>query len=470
MKRPGRIPDESQTVEWKQSFGEWKEIIETCAAFATAEGGTIYVGVAPNGNPKGVTLGKKTLEDMANQIKMNTDPSQFPSIQIKGDPSSAIVEIRVEPDPIKPVWALGRPIKRVGRTNQFLKRHEAHRLLEISTGRTWDALPCDKFTRSDVSMKSVRDFLRRSDMPSNTPFQDVIRNLRLGDKRHISHAAALLFSDFPQRFFVGAKVKCARFLSGSLTEFLDERTFEGPLLHQLDEALAFVARNTRHALVISGKPQHDIVPEYPEAAVREAITNALCHRNYTDAGAIQIRIHDHGLEVWNPGKLPPDMTIGELYRQHGSHPPNPLLAGAVFRTRLIEQWGTGTLRIIAACRPQGITVEFEQKAGIFIVRLKKAETQEGGETTPEVAPEVAPEVTPEVMAMLAVMKGEVSRMVIQKTLGLKDEKHFREKYQQAAVALGLIEMTIPDKPRSRLQKYRLTAKGRHFLARQNSAS
>jgi len=450
------VPQESQTVEWKQSFGEWKEIVETCAAFATADGGTIYVGISPAGERVGVTIGKGSLEDLANKIKTNTDPTQFPSIEVRGDASSAVVEIHVKPDPIKPVWAFGRPIKRVGRTNQFLKRDEAQRLLEVSTGRTWDALPCEGFVRADISKKAVHDFLRRAEMPADTPFQNVIRNLKMGDKRHVSHAAALLFSDFPQRFFVEAKVKCARFLAGSLTRFLDERTIEGPVLQQLDEAMAFVTRNTRQALVVTGKPQHDIVPEYPEAAVREAITNALCHRSYTDVGAIQVRIHDDCLEVWNPGKLPPDLTIRSLYRKHGSFPRNPLLAGAIFRTRLIEQWGTGTLRIIDACRPHGIAVEFEQDMGMFIVRLKKAQTEQD-------APEVTPEVTPEVMSMLAAIRGEMSRSEIQRALGLKDEKHFRENYQQVAVALGLIEMTIPDKPRSRMQKYRLTDKGRRTL-------
>ena len=66
------VPHESQTVEWKQSFGEWKEIVETCAAFATAEGGTIHVGISPDGKQAGVTIGKGSLEDMANKIKTNT--------------------------------------------------------------------------------------------------------------------------------------------------------------------------------------------------------------------------------------------------------------------------------------------------------------------------------------------------------------------------------------------------------------
>lgn len=93
------LPPESQTVEWKQSLGEWKEIVETCAAFATSEGGTIYVGISPKGDPVGVELGKDTLEDMANKIKVNTDPAQFPSIEVDG-PESATQSATQSTDPV----------------------------------------------------------------------------------------------------------------------------------------------------------------------------------------------------------------------------------------------------------------------------------------------------------------------------------------------------------------------------------
>ena len=99
---------------------------------------------------------------------------------------------------------------------------------------------------------------------------------------------------------------------------------------------------------------------------------------------------------------------------------------------------------------------------IFRIIVKAPEFGAAGEepVTPEVTPEVPPEVTPEVLKMLSVMTGEMTRGEIQDKLGLKDEKHFRESYQQVAVKLGFIEMTIPDKPRSSKQKYRLTEKGR----------
>jgi len=96
------------------------------AALATSGGGQVRIGIGPGGRRTGVRLGRGTLEDLANKIKVNTDPAQFPSIVVEGSDDSAVVTIRVEESPIKPVWAFGRPLKRVGRTNQHVSRGEAH--------------------------------------------------------------------------------------------------------------------------------------------------------------------------------------------------------------------------------------------------------------------------------------------------------------------------------------------------------
>jgi ATP-dependent DNA helicase RecG len=365
-------PPESERVECKQSLGEWKEIVETCAAFATAQGGTIYVGVASDGTPSGIQIGKGTLEDLANKIKLNTDPPQYPAIEMTETETSKLLAIRIEESPIKPVWAFGRPVKRVGRTNQFLKRDEAHRLMTATTGRTWDALPCEGFTEKDIDRKAVRDYLRRTGMKLSTPLDDLLKNLGMPQTSFgFCNAAVLLFGKRPQSFLIETEVKCGRFEGTGSVNFLDERTLEDHILSQLEETLAFVRRNTRQAIRITGKPEREIVPEYPDDAVREAITNALCHRDYATVGTVQVRIFDDRLEVWNPGLLPPDLSIEDLYRQHASYPRNPRLAHALYRARLIEHWGTGTLRIIRACEGFNIRVEFSIQAGSFVARLLK---------------------------------------------------------------------------------------------------
>ena len=365
-------PPESERVERKQSLGEWKEIVETCAAFATSRGGIIYVGIASNGTPSGIQIGKGTLEDLANKIKLNTDPPQYPAIEMTETETSKLLAIRIEESPIKPVWAFGRPVKRVGRTNQFLKRDEAHRLMTLTTGRTWDALPCEGFTGKDIDRKAVRDYLRRTGMKLSTPLDDLLKNL--GMPKALSgfcNAAVLLFGKRPQSHLIETEVKCGRFEGSDPVNFLDERTVEGNILSQLEESLSFVRRNTRQAIRITGKPEREIVPEYPDDAVREAITNALCHRDYASVGTVQVRIFNDRLEVWNPGVLPPDLSIKDLYRQHASYPRNPRLAQALYRARMIEHWGTGTLRIIRACEGSNIRVEFSIQAGSFLVRLLK---------------------------------------------------------------------------------------------------
>jgi ATP-dependent DNA helicase RecG len=183
--------------------------------------------------------------------------------------------------------------------------------------------------------------------------------------------------------------------------------------------------------------------------LREAPLNALIHKGYASGNPIQIRVTKNSLWIWNEGPLPERSTAETLLQAHASHSANPDVAHTFYLSGHIEAWGRGYERIAEACREAKApepTVEYDG-SGIWLKWARHT-----------------PEVTPEVMRMLAVVEGELGRREIQSKLGLHDEKHFREFYQQPAVTLGLIETTIPDKPNSRPQKCRLTAKGRAQLA------
>lgn len=367
---PGK--DESERLERKASLGEWKEIVESVAAFATANGGVVRIGISPVGKKTGVQLGKGTIEDLANKIRINTEPPQYPSITWEGPDDEAIITLGVQESPVKPVWAFSRPFRRVGRTNQKLSPEETKRLMEVTTGGSWDSLPCEDMTFADIDSAAVERYLARSKQDAASA-DKVLDNLGLIAQGRLRNSAALLFASNPQKFFPEAKVQCARFAGTKALKFLDERAFDGDVLAQLEGAVAFVGRNTRQAIVITGKPERDVVPEYPEEAVREAITNALCHRDYSRAGTVQVRIYDDRLEVWSPGGLPPGLSLDALYHEHPSHPTNPLLADALYRARVIEHWGTGTVRIVDACLDRGMPQpEFVFDMGVFIVRFRKA--------------------------------------------------------------------------------------------------
>jgi len=246
-------------------------------------------------------------------------------------------------------------------------------MVEATTGRTWDALPSENFPLKEASKEYIQDFQKRVGQ-AQVPVQTLLKNLSLlTNDGKPCNGAVLLFGRNPQQFFPEAQVKCARFAGTTSIRFLDEMTIEGNLLNQLENALKFVARNTQRGIRITGRPERETIPEYPDAAIREAVINAICHRDYAAVGTIQVRIYDDRLEVWNPGTLPSNLTIESLFREHPSLPRNPKIALAFHRARLIEHWGTGTLRIAEACDRVGIKLEFLLEPGFFMVRFVKPE-------------------------------------------------------------------------------------------------
>lgn len=203
-----------ETSENKLSLNEWKEVTESVAAFATARGGVVRIGVDPSTlERKGVQIGQTTLEQLADSIKTNTNPPRFPSVGVEKLEAGvlAVIEVHVEESPVKPVWAFGRPYKRMGRANQRLSPEETKRLMEATTGRIWDALPRLGFRTSDVDHSLIQAFLRRAEQEPTAATENALESLALLTDDLPFNAAALLFASNPQKFFPEAQVKCARF-------------------------------------------------------------------------------------------------------------------------------------------------------------------------------------------------------------------------------------------------------------------
>ena len=216
--------------------------------------------------------------------------------------------------------------------------------------------------------------------------------------------------------------------------------------------------------------------EIPYEAVREAIVNAVTHRDYTSNASVQVMLFADRLEIWNPGQLPASLTFEKLRKPHASIPHNPLIAEPMFLATYAEKAGSGILDMLSRCRKAGLRgVEFREDGGQFVQTLWRPKAANGeqdragaalgrDQVTPEVAPEVTPEVAPEVQRLLQTLRQPMDRQSLQRNLSLKAEKNFRLVYLRPALEKGLIAMTIPDKPRSSRQKYRLTDKGRAWMA------
>ena len=368
------IPEEGQTVERKESLGERREIVETCAAFASAQGGRIYLGVRDDGTVVGIQIGKGTLEGLANDIAQNTVPKLVPAITTVQVAGRTVIEVQTTENPTKPVSAYGRAYRRSGRTNQVLVASEIAELYFASRGVTWDETVRADAMLDDIDAEKVRKFLSRArserqwEVDAQTPVEPALRQLNLMKNGQLTIAALLLFGKNPQRFLLQAKVRCARFKGNDEVEFLDLKVFEGDLIQQVEEAMGFVRRNTSMAAKVEGKLARTERWEYPPDAVREAITNAVCHRDYADSGNVVVKIFDGRLEVSNPGGLPAGMTVEDLKQPHESKPRNKLVADAFFLIKYIEQFGTGIQRILNDCHEAGVPEpEFESRAGSFRV-------------------------------------------------------------------------------------------------------
>lgn len=372
------IPEEGQSVERKESLGERREIVETAAAFASAQGGRIYVGVRDDGTVAGIQIGRGTLEGLANDIAQNTVPKVVPAITTTEEAGRTVIVVEVAEHPTKPVSAYGRAYRRSGRTNQVLSAGEVAELYLASRGMTWDETTRADATLDDIDAEKVRRFLNRArterqwEIDPQTPIGPALNQLALLRNGQLTIAALLLFAKNPQRFFLQAKVRCARFKGDDEVEFLDLKVIEGDIVQQVEEALAFVRRNTSMAAKIEGKPARTERWDYPLDAVREAITNAVCHRDYAESGNVMVRIFDDRLEVWNPGGLPAGMTVDDLKQPHESKPRNKLVADAFFLIKYIEQFGTGIGRMLRDCRDAGVPEpEFESRAGAFRIVFRR---------------------------------------------------------------------------------------------------
>ena len=372
------IAKESENVEYKQSLSEWKDGVKSVAAFAAANGGTILFGVDSCGNPTGVTIGKNTLENLANDIKRNTDPPQFPGIAVEMLDGKTIVVVTVTRSPELPVLAFGRPYKRVGRTDQRLSSAEVRRISLESTGTTWDMLVCPNAALDSIDEEGIRQYVsqlrqkRGLEMPNAESIQDVLEKLHLLDSGELKNAAILLFGKDPNRFFPQAQLRCARFKGTDSVDFLDMKAFEGNLFYLLVQATLFVERHTSMAVEFSAdRLYRKETDEYPPEAVREALVNAVCHRDYSDTGNVQVRIFDDRMEIWSPGLLPADLTVESLKGAHQSKPRNIRIADCFYRAGLVEQWGTGTNRMVTECLDWRLPEpEFEEVGGCFVVRFR----------------------------------------------------------------------------------------------------
>jgi ATP-dependent DNA helicase RecG len=447
-------------------------------AFSNSSGGLLLIGVADDGTAAGLAHSDVR---RINQIVANAATQHMRS------PISPTTEnVPLEDDRIVIVvtvpQGLDRPyfdrhgviwIKTGSDRRRIQSKEELRRLFQMTDQFHADELPT-KAGIDRLDRLRFRDFLRdtyKQEYPE-TPAEltQLLQNMNLAtDDGSLNLAGVLMFAERPEWIKPQFVIKAIRYPGNEIhaSEYVDTEDFEGPLRRVFDDALAFVVRNL-HKVQAGHGVNAPGTPEIPVEVFEELLVNALVHRDYLVSASIRLFIFDDRIEIISPGHLPNNLTV-EKIRRGNSSIRNPILVSYVARgllpyhglgsgiKRALEKWPQidfsddreGCLFTATVARPAAMKV---QDAGQVV-----------GQVTGQVTGQVAGQVTREVALLLGIVKGEMSRAALQRGLNLKGRENFENRYLRPALAAGLMEMTIPDKPNSRLQKYRLTEAGRRQI-------
>jgi ATP-dependent DNA helicase RecG len=257
---------------------------------------------------------------------------------------------------------------------------------ELIRNGPFDAAPNLRATLEDLDKEKMQRFIRDARRGRGFPLQEeaapeeLLTHLNLFDRGRPVNATVLLFAREPQRFLISSEVKCAHFHGTEVAKPIPSyQVYKGTVFDLVDQAVDFVmSKIDLRVGTRSEGPQAPVAYEIPREVVTEAIVNAVAHRDYTSTGSVQVMLFADRLEIWNPGALPPSLTLEMLRQPHGSVPGNPLLAEPLYLTRYIERMGTGTGDMIRRCREAGLPEpEFRITDGfsIAITRLPAEITQ-----------------------------------------------------------------------------------------------
>ena len=342
---------ESQTVEYKQTWRN--ECLKAVSAFANSYGGVLIIGLNDMGKPSGLKNAKKLLEDIPNTIRNKL--GIIPSVELD---KKDIIKVTVASCSV-PISYNGKYYLRSGSTVQELKGKELADFLIRKTGITWDDALEGISDTEQLDKSTVEDFIRfASDrIPSivrEKNLTTILKKLKLSENSKLKRAAIMLFgkSEEVDRFYSHACVKIGQFLSD--TDIKTTDVVKGNLFQQLEKTLEILrSKYLRSEIKYDGIHRRDIL-DYPYVALREAIVNALIHRDYQSFSQIQIRVYPDKMSIMNAGCLPPEVPLESLKTEHLSKPRNKLLAETFYYAGFIEAWGHGTLKIVETCVEQGL--------------------------------------------------------------------------------------------------------------------
>lgn len=368
---------EGNMVEFKESLPTPTDLAKEMTAFANTDGGWLLVGVTDRGEIRGVRFSEQNAAFVLNVARNNCVPHLQPHIETIDLDGATIAVIQVERGRQKPYQANERIYVRIGDSTRVATQVELLSMLQESGLLSFDQLPVLNVTLDDLDLNKARAYLARqtdaTQLGTDREVLDLLAHLkvivRYEDRRIPSIGGLLLFGKAPQRELMHSELRAARFQGRDVVgPISDKQDCRGTLPEIIDQATEFVRRNRRIVPRMEGIRRID-VEEYPLPAVREAIANAVAHRDYALTGSsIRLFLFDDRLEIISPGRLVFPVTLESL--GHARETRNRLIVRVLRDLGYIEDLGTGIRRIRAAMANSGLRPPvFAEEHHQFIITL-----------------------------------------------------------------------------------------------------
>jgi predicted HTH transcriptional regulator len=473
---------EGRRLEFKQEMPSVSDLKKTIVAFSNDAGGVIYIGVKDNpreivGVPEEDLM--QIEEQISNLIFDNCAPIIIPEISVVNVDGLYLIKVKVYrgnnfPYFIKQKGKRNGTYIRVGSNNRLATEEIIAELERQKRNVSFDS---ELFFENKLSELSIEKFEKLFQEKTEEELNvNALRKLNLlakyNDDEKLTNAL-VLFSDgdIKNKYFPYAKIECARFKGTSTEVFIDQKTFDSNIAQQAEDAYEFVLRHINKGAKVEGiytKTRW----EYPVKAIREAIRNAVVHRDYSLSGKdIKIAIYDDMVEITSPGNLLPSIDFNQMEARQ-SDIRNKVIAPVFKKMGLIDQWGNGLKLITDELNTYtDIELKWFERAMQFQVQFVNENFESKNEEISKARPSSDQVATKsrlssdQVKKLLQLCIIPKTRSEILDSVGYKNHTDNYKKYIEPLIQEHLIELTIPEYPRSSKQKYRTTLDGENLKNR-----
>ena len=377
---------ETETREFKKSLAELKQGLASLAAMLNKHGrAELWFGIAPNGSAVGLDVNEKTLRDVSQAIAAHIEPAIYPRISrqiMDGKPC-----LKVEAEGWQsPYFAYGRAYIRVADEDRKLSASELKSLIleHNRDALRWVNEPSG-LTLEQLAPEKINHFLTLANLPEGAP-ASALEKLDLLRQGMPVNAAKLFFASAP------IQLRCAVFATRTSSTIIDRHDFDGDILELIEEAEKYILKNIHIGMRLEGLRRVD-VPEISLKAIREALVNAFCHRDWRDPDYVQVAVFKDRLEIRSPGGLYGDLTLDEIRQGNVSRRRNPKIADLLRRIHLVEAWGRGVPLILE----NAPATSFVEIGGLFITRFARPSALDASLEVSPTPPEVLLKTTQETL-------------------------------------------------------------------------